>query len=358
MAESTLVPIMLSVLLYRLRIPWRKAAARWAADVALVLVALVHLALNAPPRRQASGSPGHSLARAGTIADQALSVFTSSVAPLFAVPRGVVLVVLVVVAALCAKLASRAGAIDAARIRRCLWMLCGGTVGVAAAYAIYLPAATDSYLPLQTGERNRVNVVAALPMSALVVGSLALLAALVSVGRLSGRRGTIVYVALVVGTAGVFGAHLRRDEATWIAAAQKQNAVLSAMRTIVRPQQGSAIMMFGSPGYVRRVQRFGNLRLTTSVSVFSTWWESLGAARVRAFPSGAVAAYYVSQSSRLLCRPRRAYYIAYDGILRDMEYGQLYFMDPVRRVVATVTSQASCKRAQQQFAPGPYVEGF
>jgi hypothetical protein len=326
----------------------------------LVLVALVHLALTAPPRRQASGSASHYLARAGAIADEGLSVFTSSVAPLFSVHRGVVLVVLAAVAALCAAFArsSGTGAADAIRIRRCVWIFCVGVVGVAAGYAIYLPSAAKSYLPLHTGEGNRVNVVAALPMSALIAASLSLVAAVVSMGRLSSRRSTVVYIGLVAVTAGLFCAHLRSDEAIWIAAAQRQNAVLSAMRTISRPPQDSAIVVFASPGYVHRIRRFGNLRLNTAVPVFSTWWETLGAARVRAYPSGTVAAYYMSQSSRLVCRPRRAYYVAYDGVLRAMEYGRLYFIDPVHRNAAAVTTQAGCASAQRQFAPGPYAEDF
>ncbi len=63
MAETMLPAIALSLLVYRTQVGWRRAAARWSADLVLVGVATIHYAVSSPVRLAGDGPIGR---RAGS----------------------------------------------------------------------------------------------------------------------------------------------------------------------------------------------------------------------------------------------------------------------------------------------------
>ena len=81
LAETMLPAIGLSLLLYRTRTGWRQAAARWAADLVVVGVGVIHYALNTRTRLLDVAPGVSALDHARTMLDQLVTLFTSTLAP-------------------------------------------------------------------------------------------------------------------------------------------------------------------------------------------------------------------------------------------------------------------------------------
>ena len=178
--EVAAAAALFSVFLYAREVPRREAVRRWLVDVVAVVAAAGFVAVNTPR----SMEPLPKLIDHGwEILGQSVTLLARAVEPFGAPPRGIVLgaVAALVTAALVVR--ARLAAADPARAALGLWLLVAacGAVGVLAGYALLVPA-DHHYLPLAPGVINRINLLAALPYSALVV-ALSMLAGILALGR-------------------------------------------------------------------------------------------------------------------------------------------------------------------------------
>jgi len=255
--EVAMGGVLVGVLLYRLRVPWRAALRRWVFDLALIVPEVVYL----HHTKAASVSVGHLVDRArllqgeGRILLTHLGIETGGARiPFWAF-------VLVVAVALAAAFAGRVPAATRGPLRRWLAILAAGVVAVGAGY---LPFVSSSafYTPLRQGTGNRTNIAAATGF-AVVVYALAML-----VASAAGRRwlGAAVSAALVGSLAGLWIDQLNQDRQTWDRAAAIDRQTLAAVREAGRPPSGTRIYTFGQPG-----------QTAPFVFTFSASWDLSGA---------------------------------------------------------------------------------
>lgn len=261
--EAAFAVMFCSVLLYRVRVPWRAALRRWAVDVAVLSVVAVLLAQHASlrGRQDLAGMLSH----AGTIADQALTLFTSEALPLGGLNRWVVIVFAAAIpAAALVRLRRRPGGEDAERLRFWLWALAGGIVVVVLGYLSFVPS-DDAYEPLAPGVGNRVNSVPEIGF-VLAVYALVMLAALLVAARASRpvRFATVGGIAVCAAIALAWLPTIHSEEDAFVAAHREEDRVIRTIRKAVpAPVAGSTIWAFGqaiwtAPG-VPIFDQFGSL---------------------------------------------------------------------------------------------------
>jgi hypothetical protein len=338
-AETMLPAIGLSLLVYRTQTGWRRAATRYAADLALAGIGVIHYALNTRTRLLDVATGVSAVDHARILLDELVTLFTSTLAP-FAPARTWVLApvgIVVVLAALRARQAGQEGA-DARR-----WLLVAGIAAVfaAASYVIYVPA-DPSYRPLAVGVGNRVNIGALLALSVLAYAVLRLAAGVVPVARLRGAV-TIALFAVLVATS---LARLHGDGDLWAAAANEQDIVLTALhQTLPVPPRGASLLVFGAPGVVTRFGRFGHWSVNQPVPVFSTWWE-LDVAVKLSYRRPDLAAYpiWADQPPQLICGAHDVYQLGLDGVRHALAYGRVYAIDVLELHAVRLDRQAQCER--------------
>ena len=325
MAETMLPAIALSLLVYRTQVDWRRAAARWSADLVLVGIATIHYAVSSPVRLTDEGRSIGALAHARAIADELLTLFTSTLVP-YAPGREWVLAGLLAGAVLVgAQLARRRRAgVDRTPIVR--WLVTGAIAALAAAasYAIYVPA-DASYVPLAPGVGNRVNIGALVPLAVLAYAVMRLLGGLV----VYPRARIVVTVALVAAVFVPAVLRLHGDRTLWIAAADEQDATLAAVQAALpTPPTGASLLVLNAPGVVTRFGRLGHESINQPVPVFSTWWELDAAVKLRlGRPDVAAYPIWADQPPQVLCGAHHVYQLGLDGVRHALAYGRVYVVD-------------------------------
>ncbi|MEA2192398.1 MAG: hypothetical protein QOI73_2519 [Solirubrobacteraceae bacterium] len=347
MAETMLPAIALSLLVYRTQVSWRRAAARWSADLLLVGIATIHYAVSSPVRLTGADRSIGALAHARTIADELLTLFTSTIVP-YAPGRAWVLGGLLAGAVLVgAELARRrrAGG-DLAPIVR--WLVVGAVAALtaAASYAIYVPAAA-SYTPLSPGVGNRVNIGALVPLAVLAYAVVRLIGGIVA----HPRARTVVTAALLAAVLVPALLRLCADRTLWIAAAQQQETVLSAVQAALpTPPTGASLLVLNAPGVVTRFGRLGHASINQPVPVFSTWWELDAAVKLRlGRPDVAAYPIWADQPPQVLCGAHYVYQLGLDGVRHALPYGRVYVIDvhepqAIRLDDATTCTQVTERR--------------
>ncbi len=371
LAETMLPAIGLSLALYRMRVPWRRAAARWAADLVVVGIGVIHYALNTRTRLLDVAPGVSALDRARTLLDQLLTLFTSTLAP-FAATRAQVLVVVAAVVLVAGVRAARGRATrggpegDAAAVElegdvpaaglegdapvrgggadagRWLLVAVLAAIFAAASYVIYVPA-DPSYQPLSSGVGNRINIGALLALSVLAFAIVRLAGGLVP-GRWPRVAVTAALFAVLLTTA--LG-RLQDDRRLWAAAATEQDTVLAALhRALPRPPAGASMLVLGAPGVVTRFGRIGHERVNQPVPVFSTWWE-LDVAVKLSYDRPDLAAYpiWAQQAPQLVCGAHDVYQLGLDGVRHALAYGRVYAVDVAAARAVRLDDQAECERA-------------
>ena len=160
--------ILLSFVFYRWRAGcWRPALWRWAADVVVVGTILITVTSGSWNEPQPIGTV---IRHAGTTADQAFVLLARMAEPYGSPGTTVVAVALGLVASAGAAVALRRPAGDplGGQLRRWLLTALAGVAAVAVGYAIFVPADPNSYAPLQPGQHNRVNGLAAVGFVVLI----------------------------------------------------------------------------------------------------------------------------------------------------------------------------------------------
>jgi hypothetical protein len=338
MAETMLPAIGLSLLLYRTQAGWRRSAERWAVDLVVVGIGVIHYALNTRTRLLDIGPGPGALHRARTLLDQLLTLFTSTVAP-FAPARTWVLAAIAVVLVPAVLRARRADADDnAAR-----WLAAAGLAAIfaAASYVIYVPA-DPSYQPLSPGAGNRVNIGALPALSVLAFAVVRLAGGLVPWRRARVAVTVALFAALLTTALG----RLRDDRELWASAATEQDRVLSALhRALPAPPRGSSLLVFGAPGVVTRFGRIGHESVNQPVPVFSTWWELDVAAKL-SYRRPDLAAYpiWAQQPPQLICGAHDVYQLGLDGVRHALAYGRVFAVDVAASRAVRLDDQGECER--------------
>jgi hypothetical protein len=340
-AEITAPLMLCSLLLYRARAGWRTAARLWAADAALALAILGYYVAARPHggARTLDETASHGV----DIAGQALSLVLESLVP-FATSKTLVLIGVGLVVAVVGLRTARLD-LDDPRRQRVTTAL---TVALAAAIitlATYLPYAPSEYSPGSVGIDNRVNVVAVFPIAVLLGAIVAAVAAAVDGdGR---RRGWPVAIAatmlLYIGAGSAV--RLGHDERHWVAAADVQDRVLTALHEIApNVAHGTTLFVYGTPGVATRITNVGFEKRTVSVPVFSTWWEMQSAVRV-AYGDGTLHAYpvWAYQPPQISCGVRNVYFLGLDGAKRSADYGRVIFIDLFAHGSLRIDSRLQCQ---------------
>ena len=260
--EFTLVPVLLSVLLYWRREPGPPALWRWVADVvAMATVLGLATAQTTLDREPLSALPE----RAVEVSAGALSVLSWSVFPLGDTadlsPARLIggLIVIVVLGAALARV--RRG--QAAELRPWLMLAAAATLVAAAGYVVLIAAA--DYNPAHRGIANRVNVFAALGI-AMLVYALVMLAAL-QLGERLRRPAAPIAIALTALLVVGYAVRLQSDQSSWRDAADAQERVLDDLADTRPPPPGGGLAAFRVPAFA-----------APGVPVFHQSWDMTGAA--------------------------------------------------------------------------------
>ncbi len=335
--EICAVAMLSSVLLYRLRAPWRDALRRWPVDIAAVTLTLLYMQRG----RVQVVHPFHDqVTHARVIAAQARALLASLGIPNGAqrLPNSIVLALAAL--AVVVWLALDRDAVARNKIRYWLTFLLAGVITVAVGYATFVPLDLY-YSPLSPGLAGRVNILAA-------AGYVIVLYALVTVATLAFRglrHGAELWLAVVVtGTvflvAVVFVRQLGIEKAVYDRSWALQSRVLHVLRRNVEtPAPGTTLYAFGTPPDV-----------APGVPVFRASWDLTGAIRMLwhdyslfAIPDTTLTGMSCEASG---VKPSGFLYPAYSS-----RYGHSLFVDANTGRSAVIRSRLSCRRLLPTFTP-------
>jgi hypothetical protein len=263
--ETAAGAIAVSVLGYRSVTSLRNARMRWYADLAIVaLTVAIAVAFTSHPSEPLGGALVTHVAK---LVAGAVLVATWAVFPVGAThsPNAFRIVGAAILLAAAAVGMSRARHDEVSK--RWLIVLGGGLGFAMAAYATYIPAA--GYTPVGRGIANRTNILSEVGMGAAAYGAVHLLGnAAAERWRPSIRS---LFVAPLLGLLALgYVVRTVRDERSWDAAANAQEAVLKRLIAVApRPSPGTTMLVFGVPGF-----------LTPGVPIFYAPWDLTGAVQL------------------------------------------------------------------------------
>jgi hypothetical protein len=274
--EATLVVAALSGALYLLMAPRRVALRRWVVDIGAIAVAVLLFSSqlidwNGVDVHQTE-SLQYTLNHAKIILDQGLSVGAASFVPSGAPNRWPVLAVLLVLVCVAGLVAGRTSdAVLARDLKRHLMLAGGGLVVTIGGWAMFAPADVY-YSPATLGVGNRVNLIAAIGLAALVVASaqLAVKTALAGTPTLRRNVGALLVLGAVVIVAAGYLSRLGVDKGAWTRSDSERYVVLTSLRRDVpRLSPGSTVIATGFPVWE-----------APGVPVFATSWDLNGAVQL------------------------------------------------------------------------------
>jgi hypothetical protein len=344
--ELTMLAIVASAIVYRCRVPWRRALKAGALDVGLVVV-LYALVKRTVETEHLGASAAISHGR--DIARQVVQLFTSVVMPLDSTKLAALAPVMLVLGA--AIIVQRSLPRDdwaAKALGRWLFAAAVAAAMVVAAYAIYAPAALF-YMPLAPGLLNRTNAFGALPLVFLgyaigALGGIVAFRGLQHGPRLAGFFALVV--ALVLGLS--YTHRLTRDLTLWDSADARALRTLDVVRgNVPQPPPGSVVVAFGQP-----------VEEAPGIPVWAHNWDFDGAIRLMwrdstlrglpAFPGTMIAC------GRTSARPQNASYPRVYQETDARSYGRLVFVDTSTGHFAVPRNQSDCRKQAMSFQPGPF----
>lgn len=347
--EVTLLVMLASVLLYRLHVPWRTAARRWAIDcITLIPVVLtVTVASSAGHQETELGLYAH----ASAIFTSSRALFTTVVLP-FGTASWYVVALLALIPATALLVHFRLSASDSSRpaLRRWLLVLAAGILVVALGYAMYIPG-TDYYNPVAPGVGDRINAVASIGW-VLVVYSLAALASnlafrgLPRAHALSSVGAALACALIAVGWVKTVNSY----SDAFVSAYGEDVRVLSLIReTTPDPVHGSTIWTFGQPVEIR-----------PGVPVFGNTWDMTGSVRLT-FDDPTLTSLVAEEGTVFYCGRKK---VAPGGVYAldggfdptfSSRYGRTYFVDTVDGRSVLIRSRAQCRALSHRFPLSPPV---
>ena len=332
------VACLASVVVYVAVAGWPEARRRWRWDVLVVVVLALYVSLaTTKPTTPPSGYLDHAVA----IAREGVVLLARAVEPWGAPSAELVWLGILGAVALIAivGVATRADLARQDELRRWTLVACAGLIGILASWAIYIPGEAK-YRPLAAGIYNRVNLLAAFAIAALLYALLMLLATALVGAR--GRRRWVATGLAIVAAAALIGAgwidRLEREKQRWADADALQEQVLAAVAQVRDAPDGTNVFTFGRPGERPR-----------GVPVFGQSWDLDAAVKLR-FARPGLDAYPVVANTRLICG-RAAVRMGGTGFgqTAPSAYGQTIFLDVDTRRATPIRSQAACVRVARRL---------
>jgi hypothetical protein len=325
--------VALSGVLYLTQAPWSRVRLRWLVDAALVTGAIAWSSVATKAVRYVPSIP-YKLKVAPQDTCEAVSVFASSWLPRTAATPVAQVLTIAAIAAAVLGLRRRWAPRQSARPWRSLAVV--GLTWLVGGYAITL----GSLHPLDAGANNRGNMFAAFGFS-LVVYAVGML---VVVGLLSDRQPlAIVAMAFTVLVSLAYVMRIEHDKRLWLDAQRRQRDVLAAIRSVGRPEHGTAIYAFGFPAHV-----------ATAVPVFAYSWDLNGAVQLM-WKDSSLSAYPIHSRLTLACE-RGGVSPSGFGLGRDnaAAYPNALLVDVGRRLAYRPKGQADCRVAVRRLRRGPW----
>lgn len=343
--EIGVFAVALSLVIYRCRVPWRKAVRAWVLDLAvLALVYLLATRTSGVERLGLADTVDHGL----HIARDAFELFGTQVLPFGASALvGMAVAVATIVAA--GATALRLPADDARRRTLMGWLAAIGVASVytVGAYAVYAPG-SRYYTPLAPGLGNRVNALAALPLVTIAY-ALGALVGLLFFHRLPRWRtwaaGTAIGAGLVIGM--LYLGHTRAHSSTWTSGYLRAQNTLNLMRArMPKPPRGSMVLAFGQ-----------SAQEAPGIPVWIARWDLDGAVAIR-YHDLSLAALPAFEGTTVACGATSArpvdpgfpVYLPGDG----RPYGRLYLFDARTGNWAAPTNRRACRRVAPSFVPARF----
>jgi hypothetical protein len=332
--ETAAVAMLGSIILYRLKVPWRRAVTRWLADV---LAVGITLSVDAVMTDRAAAGISQQLKLAELVARDGVSLVLSAGIPFGSKALVLAALGLGVIGSIAAVIPGRwrPDADVRTQIRR--WVMVGGLagLGVLAAYAMLLPS---GYLrPLAEGGNNRSNILAVFPVVTLIY-AVVMVAGVLAVRFLARwREAAAVFpiaVALVVGIA--YLDEVRQDKADWASAAVVQRVELERLEV--------ALPRIPPGGTVYSVR---NRQSVAPGFPGLVWWDLYGAGWLTWGPS--VNAVLVPPGTRWRCGSKGVApdldYVLADRTYRTAgTYGRSHVVDVRQASAAKLDDVADCRR--------------
>lgn len=346
--ELALPLMLLSVLLYRIRVPWRPVISRWLVDCAV----LVTLALLLKPSSNSgfAQSTDGMVHHAREIYSQARILLATVVLPFTTAHWYILLLIALVPISGALVYHLLPSHTETKRVlRRWLLVMLAGAVVVVAGYAAFIPG-IDYYIPLGAGIANRVNAVPAIGWILLIYGGARLIGSLafreMPRGRLLARSLAIIGCALLA----VGWVKSLKTEANFFTAAfEEDERVLYVIQgAIPHPRPSGTIWTFGQP-----------LEISPGIPIFGNTWDMTSAVQLQ-YDDPTLASYVAIPGIEFRCLGHE---VVAPGSFRNSEgtveeslrsaYGRTYFIDTVTGHAERIDTRAECRRAANSFVPSP-----
>jgi len=353
--EAALPAMLVSILLYRLRVPWREALPRWLVDLVVLTTMAAVVAGSAHGAKEVQDLNGmwH---HANAIFDQTWSLLAFKVLGFDSAAWYVIgLVALLPVAAGLVALMDRPDDSSHRLLRRWQGVLAASILVIALGYVVFAPG-IDLYLPLGPGNLNRINAVPAIGWVLMLYALLKLAATLAFRHmRASGRLvATFVAAACVfVGIGWVKEDHSYSD--AYISAYREDERILATIQTAIpRPQPESTIWTFGQP-----------VEVVPGVPVFGNYWDMTTSVQLQ-YGTSNINSYVAFPGMSIECRdsalvpgnnPNYPPVKPLQASPFYSSYGRTYFIDTSSGRFALIRSRKDCISASESFEFGPVLAG-
>jgi hypothetical protein len=350
--EIVLLPMLASVLLYRLRVSWRTAARRWLVDCAVLIpvtLALKSAGGSAYPRQDGLADMWRHVE---ITFEEAQALFTSVVLPFDTTAWQVwALVALIPATAILVRRGLPASDPARAQLTRWLVALAAGLAVVMLGYGIFIPA-VDFYAPASPGLGTRVNAVPSIGWTLLLYGIVRLAATMAFRGLPDGWRlsaGACAVACLVIGAS--WTVSIERDARDYQRAYAEGQEVISAITAAVAdPPPDATIWAFGQP-----------VEAAPGIPVFADTWDLRYRTKL-AYDDPTIVGYVGYEGTTFSCRPHEivpgghGQYLYHDpwwvGSFASA-YGRTYFVDTTTGRSELIETPAQCRKAARSFPRSP-----
>jgi MFS family permease len=345
--ELALPVMMLSVLIYQFRAPWRPSIYRWLVDG----VVLGTIALTVTHSSESGFTQEHAsmFSHAGEIYSQLHTLFTTVVLP-FDSPQWylVVLLVLVPVTGAVVYWLLPKESETKPELLRWLTVMVAGAIVVLASYAIFIPA-LNYYVPLRVGDGSRINAMPSIGWVLMFYGGARMVAALVFQGVPDGRRiaqGAAIVGCLLIGIGWVRSLHSEADDYT--GAFREDERVLNTIQTsIPKPVSGSTIWTFGQP-----------VLYAPEIPVFANTWDMIGSVQLQ-YGDPTLRSLVALPGIEFKCTPDSVEpavaYSEEEAPILASPYGKTYFINTSTGENVLIKSQAECEQVAGTYEPSPLL---
>lgn len=345
--ELALPVILLSVLIYRFKVPWRSAIYRWLVDC--VVLGTIALTVTHSSESGFQQSSGGMLGHAGEIYGQLHTLLTTVVLPFGSSRWYIVLIVALipVTGAVVYKLLPATAELRS-DLRRWGIVMAAGAIVVVAGYAIFIPA-LSYYVPMRVGIADRINSVPSIGWVLLFFAAARMIGAMVFQGVPNGRR--LAQGVAVIGCALIALGWIRvvtAESDSYTAAFREDLRVLHAVQTAIpTPAPESTIWTFGQP-----------VLYAPEIPIFGNTWDMTSSVRLQ-YDDPTLASYVAYPETVFNCladsvEPGGAYQEEEAKVLTS-PYGKTYFVDTNTGKAVRIESQSQCRQAAETFEPSPLL---